>query len=387
MAHDQFIKRTLELARLGESYVHPNPAVGSVIVFDDEIIAEAFHQRCGEAHAERIAVKKAEEYFAEHDLNAEESFRKSSIYVSLEPCAHHGRTPPCSQLIIEKQFRELVFASYDPNPNVSGKGIEKIQLAGIKVIKPEELSKELQNEAIELNAAFFKNITEKKTWLTMKLAVTEDHQMISTEKWITNTEARKDVHRMRSCHQAIISGLNSVRKDDSELTVRHSAKDLGLADTKNPVRIVLCQNSEFTDAEKNKLKIFNSAAETRVYSIKAEGDFSSLSELINELYKERISKIMLETGAKLSAAFLNEGLVDEIVIYQRGEIDEDYPSILRTMQGSPLASRDDVKVDLKKKQSTESSTLLSLKKMSKLQIPASNESESKNTRSSWRVIY
>ncbi len=305
--HNKFLKRCFELAQLGETYAFPNPIVGCVIVPNGEIISEGFHRKCGEAHAEVNAVNSV--------LSNEPLFKESTIYVSLEPCAHHGRTAPCADLIIKHKFKRLVFSSYDPNPLVSGQGIQRIREAGIEVIEPKDLDIKLVEESNWLNRVFFKLIVTQSQWITLKIAATAEGSMISDEKWITNSESRKDVHRLRSTHQLLVTSIATVRADNPLYTVRHSPEELGLVDIHNPDIAILKSNSDFTDTERKSLNIFQDVSKN-VFEYKTNQDDSqALERFIEEMVSKGYQKIMIEAGPRLSQAFLESGLVDEIVHY------------------------------------------------------------------------
>jgi len=313
--HAKYLKRCFELAKQGETLACPNPIVGCVIVHQGKIISEGFHRACGEAHAEVEAITAC----SQSNL-----FKKSTIYVSLEPCAHHGKTPPCADLIIKHQFKELVFSSYDPNPEVSGKGIERIKTAGIKVIEPKDLDPKLKEESDYLNRMFFKWIAtspaaprnDSGTWISLKIALTSSGEMTSESKWITNSESRKDVHRMRSTHDLIITGAETIRQDDSSLDIRHEPTELGLQDIKNPDVVVLHKKNKISNEDKH--KVFNLDPERKVFQ----------SQEIPQGYK----RIMVETGPRLSNYFLESNLVDEVIIYQsmqETELDQSWQEKLK----------------------------------------------------------
>ncbi len=271
--------------------------VGAVIVnAAGEIIGEGFHQAYGEAHAEVNAVHDA--------LSRGHNLKGTTIYVSLEPCAHQGKTPPCVDLILKHEFTRLVFASRDPNPLVSGKGLGK--LARTEIITPELLDPSIVREAEYLNRAFFKTI-KRESWVTAKIAVTEDGRMITRAdepRWITNTSARKDVHLMRASHQAVITGTGTVKADNPQLNVRYAAEELGIARVVQPKKVILSRKTEIaaaTSSPRNDMRIM---------------DGSDLKSVISELRQEGLTKLMLEAGPTLTKAFLEQGLVDELIVYQ-----------------------------------------------------------------------
>ncbi len=318
--HSQYLKRCFQLARLGETYAFPNPIVGCVIVHNNEIIAEGFHKQYGEAHAEAHAIKSALEPYNLRAL--EPRLKESTIYVSLEPCSHTGKTPPCADLIIKHKFKRIVFSSSDPNPLVNSS--DKIRAAGIEVIEPAELEPELVKQSDYLNRIFFKNIKEPgSAWVVVKIATTTDGEMITEAnepRWITNSESRKDVHRMRSCHDLLITSIRTVEADDPEYNVRHSAEELGLAEIKDP-DIAILKSS--TNLKNRNYKIFQSS-KRKIIEAKVTDLKSTVKEFINLGYK----RIMIEAGPKLSEAFIESGLVDEIVHYQASAIETKYPGFL-----------------------------------------------------------
>lgn len=313
---NQYLKRCFELAKLGETLAFPNPIVGAVIIADDKIVAEGFHRRAGEAHAELNAVNQA--------LERGVDLSQASIYVSLEPCAHHGKTPPCSDLIIKHNFKQLIFSSYDPNPQVSMKGIERIRTAGIEVIEPKDLDSRLVKESDYLNRVFFKSIKEPDSiWVTVKIATTKDGRMITRPdepRWITSEESRKDVHRMRSCHDLLITSLPTIKADDPSYNIRHSAEDLGLADIKNPDIVVFSNHNDLTDQERSQLKLWQ-IAYRQIHELNG-----SIEEVLGEIKELGYRRVMVEAGPRLSQAFIDSGLTDELIHYKAtGEKLTSYP--------------------------------------------------------------
>lgn len=297
--HEIYLKRCFELAQKGETLAFPNPIVGCVIVHDGEIIAEGFHKKFGEAHAEVNAINHALERYSFTAL--EEIFKKSDIYISLEPCAHHGKTPPCADLIIKKGFKRLIFSSYDPNPEVSGLGIARIKEAGIELIEAKDLDSELKKESDYLNRKFFHKLKSYRPWLSLKIALTENGEMTSEGKWITNTKSRKDVHRLRSTSDLIVSGANSIQLDNSRLNVRFTAEELNLADIKNPDIAIFYREKKLDEAH----EIFKIDSNRNVFQT------DSLDKLLE------YNRILIESGPSLSDYFINSGELNEVIIYQR----------------------------------------------------------------------
>lgn len=289
MSNEAFIRRTFELARLGSGTTWPNPLVGAVIVKDGRVIAEGFHRKKGEAHAELDAIN-----------NAQESLEGSTIYVNLEPCCHTNKTtPPCAQRLIKEKFKKVVICNLDPHPEVNGKGVALLRENGIEV----EFGI-LEAEGEKLNEVFFTVQRKKRPFIHFKSAVTLDGKTAmrnGESQWITGEIARAEVHKMRSEHQAVLVGGETVRKDNPKLTVR-------LPDYKGdqPWRIVLTKsglipgNSHLlTDEWKHK---------TLVYS--------DLHEAMKDLYQRNIINIMLEAGPNLATLFLRHNLIDRVTLFQ-----------------------------------------------------------------------
>jgi diaminohydroxyphosphoribosylaminopyrimidine deaminase/5-amino-6-(5-phosphoribosylamino)uracil reductase len=305
-----YMFRCLELARLGAGNVAPNPMVGCVIVHQGKIIGEGFHQNYGEAHAEVNAIRSV----SDHNL-----LKESTLYVTLEPCAHHGKTPPCSDLIVEKQIQRVVIGTVDPFSEVAGKGIEKLKKAGIEV----EVGM-LENECRELNKRFFTFHEKQRPYIILKWAQTVDG-FIDVERsprdfgqptWITGDLALRLVHKIRSEESAILVGTHTAEKDNPTLTVRHWSG-------KNPVRLVTDNHLRLS---KN-LHLFDGAAQTLVFnSIKNEVDknmvyvridFSEniVPQILHELYMRKILSVIVEGGKQLLESFIGANLWDEAHIF------------------------------------------------------------------------
>ena len=308
--------RALELAQKGIGYVNPNPLVGAVIVKDGKIIGEGYHEAYGLNHAEINAFN-----------HANTALEGATMYVSLEPCAHFGKTPPCAQAIVDKKIKEVYIASVDPNPLVAGKGIEILKNAGIKVHVGL-----LDEENKRLNKVFFKYINEKMPYVLLKNAMSLDGKIATKtgdSKWISNEKSRAYVHGLRHRFQAIMVGANTVIKDNPLLTTR-----LNNYAGRNPIRIVidiegitpleshllLTANQIKTIVvttplcDDKKLKQMTSmGAETIVLS--NENQRINLKELMKILSNKGIDSILLEGGGMLSAAALEAGIVDEITTF------------------------------------------------------------------------
>lgn len=304
------MKRCLELARLGAGSVAPNPMVGSVIVFREKIIGEGFHQKYGEPHAEVNAV---------NSVLKPELLRESTLYVTLEPCAHQGLTPPCSNLIIEKQIPRVVIGTVDPFSEVAGKGIEKLRKAGVNV----ELGI-LEKECRELNKRFFTFHEKKRPFVILKWAQTLDgfididrgQENFGEPTWITGNLALRMVHKIRSEESAILVGTHTAEKDNPSLTVRHWSGN-------NPVRAVVDRNLRLSQ----ELNLFDGKAKTLVFNaLKSEEDFpverikinfenNIPGQILEELYNRKIISIIVEGGRQLLESFIHQNLWDEAHVF------------------------------------------------------------------------
>lgn len=272
-----YIKKCIELARKGEGCTAPNPMVGAVLVnnFGEEI-SSGYHQKYGEGHAEVNCLK---------GVCAEDA----TLYVNLEPCSHHGKTPPCVDLIIQKRVKRVVIGILDPNPKVSGKGVKKLQEAGIDVTVGV-----LESECRDLNKVFIKNITTEKPFVAIKTATTLDGKIATftgSSKWITSNAARKEVHRLRAKYDAIFTGSETVLADNPSLTARVESSQ-----GKNPVRIIMDTKNK---TPKN-AKVYDNNG-TKVIKIT---EFEGFDKLFKEFYKEGIYSILVEAGPGLNSAII-----------------------------------------------------------------------------------
>ena len=307
----QFMARALQLAKKPLQAPHPNPRVGSVIVQDQQIVGEGFHPKAGLPHAEVFAL-----------LQAGDRAKGSTVYVTLEPCSHTGRTPPCANALIEANVQRVVIAAQDPNPKVAGSGIALLQQAGIQV--EEGL---LETQARELNKGFIKRMQSGLPWLRCKLAMSVDGRtaMANGEsQWITGPHARRDVQHWRANVDAILSSRGTVAADNPKLTVR----DLEVEELRQPLRVIV--DSQLRTAEDAQLfsqpgkvllaciddtcaAVYGGKAE--VVKLPASHDRVDLSALLHLLGSREINEVHTEAGAQLNGALLEAGLVDEMVIY------------------------------------------------------------------------
>jgi diaminohydroxyphosphoribosylaminopyrimidine deaminase/5-amino-6-(5-phosphoribosylamino)uracil reductase len=281
--HEIYMQRCFQLAQNGLGYVAPNPLVGCVIVLDGKIISEGFHQKYGENHAERNAISNVG---AQHVV----PLKNSTLYVNLEPCSHFGKTPPCADLIIEKQIPRVVISNLDSNPEVAGKGIERLQNAGIEVI-----SGVLENEGRILNRRFFTYIEKKRPYLILKWAESLDGFLYrENERQITNEAMRNLVHKWRSEESAIMVGTNTVLIDNPQLNVRAYFG-------KNPLRITMDKNHKLPE----NLSFFDNSQPTKIYQT------TNISEILSDLHSQKIQSLIVEGGAKLLQSFIEKNLWDE----------------------------------------------------------------------------
>jgi diaminohydroxyphosphoribosylaminopyrimidine deaminase/5-amino-6-(5-phosphoribosylamino)uracil reductase len=306
------MSRCLELAALGMANVSPNPMVGCVIVVDDTIIGEGFHEKFGQAHAEVNAVA---DVFRNYGDLATELLPKATVYVSLEPCAHFGKTPPCVDLLIKHAVKKVIIGSKDPFPDVDGKGIAKLQNAGIEVLQGV-----LEKECFELNRRFFTRIQLQRPYIILKWAQTANGffaPLNGIQQWITSPLARKLVHKWRSEEDAILVGKKTVLVDDPKLTTREW---IG----KNPIRLVIDQHLE-TGADR---RVHNSDAKTIIFNeVKTEVQdnlhfiqmedmqFYLPQKVAYQLYLMDIQSVIIEGGAGILKEFISGNLWDEARVF------------------------------------------------------------------------
>lgn len=301
------MKHALELAFKGLGHVAPNPMVGCVIVHNNQIIAEGYHEQYGSAHAEPNAIKQV----------SDELLKESTLYVTLEPCSHYGKTPPCADLIISKGIKKVVVGNLDTNPLVSGKGIQKLKDDGIEV----EYGV-LDNECRALNKRFFTFHEKKRPYVILKWAQTQDgfisHWPLPQDKednWITGKESKDLVHQWRSQEQAILIGYNTLMNDNPLLTTR-------LASGKNPIRLVLSRTIDLPED----LHIFNQDAKTIIFNpvkdeIKNNVEFVKIDwnkkaqEVLDYCFKYNISSIIVEGGTNTIYNFMNINAWDEAQVF------------------------------------------------------------------------
>lgn len=300
-----FMRRCLRLAQHGCGYVAPNPMVGSILVYNDKIIGEGYHHRFGEAHAEPNAI---------NSVKKTEWLKKSTMYVNLEPCSFYGKTPPCADLIVKSGISRVVIGTLDPNPKVSGLGVEILKKAGIEVIVGV-----LENECRELNKRFFIFQEQKRPYVILKWAQTQDGFIDRIRKdvkesplQISNNITKQLTHKMRSENQSILVSTNTILLDNPSLTVRNWSG-------KNPIRVAIdrqglipedyhildgsVQTIVFTDNKKpNK---------THVEFVSIPFNTNTLQTILQKIFERNIHSVLVEGGAKLLNSFIDSGLWDE----------------------------------------------------------------------------
>ena len=312
----EYMRRAIELAERGVGFTNPNPMVGAVIVKGGKVIGEGWHERCGEWHAERNAFK-----------NCTVPAEGATMYVTLEPCCHYGKTPPCTEAIIEHGIARVVVGMEDPNPLVAGKGIALLREAGIEVVCG------VEEEALrEQNRVFLKYISTKLPWVAMKTAMTLDGKIATRtgdSKWITGAEARAYVHELRHRFMAIVVGIGTAVADDPLLNCRIEGRGV-----RQPIRVVVDSNARLSlDSQLVKtageyrtiVAHTRFAPEERVKALRETGvemllckekeglvDVRNLLELLGQ---SGIDSILLEGGGSLNYTFLSEGLADELYAF------------------------------------------------------------------------
>lgn len=303
-----YMDRALELAMLGSGHVSPNPMVGCVIVCDGQIIGEGWHQKYGDWHAEVNAINN----IAKEDLSKLED---STVYVTLEPCSHFGKTPPCADLLVAKKVKRVVICNDDPNPLVAGKGIQKLRAAGIEVtigVLPEK--------GRQLNMRFFAFFEKKRPYIILKWAETADGFVADENKHplsISGKQSRMLGHQWRAQEDAILVGTNTALNDNPQLNTRLWAGP-------NPTRVVLDRTLRLPTT----LNLFDNSQKTLCYNafkneesqetsfVQIDFDENFLEHFLQDLYQRKIQSLLVEGGTVLLQTFLNEGKFDEVRIFK-----------------------------------------------------------------------
>lgn len=304
ISNERYMQRALELAEFGRGKVSPNPMVGCVIVHEDRVIGEGYHQEYGKAHAEVNAI---------NSVKTPELLADSTVYVTLEPCAHYGKTPPCANLLVENKVKKVIIAAFDSNPLVGGKGIQILRDAGIEVE-----TGVLEKEARIQNKRFFTQIEKKRPYVILKWAQTQDGFVAREDyssKWITNASSRRIVHKWRAEEDAIMVGKNTAKYDDPALNVRDWVG-------KNPLRLVIDSRLELP----NTLKLFDEAVPTICYNTQKSEVIGTLEfvrlnsgfqvqDILEDLHKRNIQSVIIEGGSYLLNKFLDSELWDEARVF------------------------------------------------------------------------
>ncbi|MGZ5035651.1 MAG: bifunctional diaminohydroxyphosphoribosylaminopyrimidine deaminase/5-amino-6-(5-phosphoribosylamino)uracil reductase RibD [Usitatibacter sp.] len=306
-----FMVRALELTKRGRDTCTPNPNVGCVIVKDGRVIGEGWHERAGEGHAETRALAAATE-----------SVEGATVYVSLEPCSHHGRTPPCADALVAAKVARVVAAMEDPNPRVQGRGSQILRDAGIRV----DVGL-LEDEALEAHRGFVWRMTRGRPWMRVKAAASLDGRIAlanGQSQWITSEEARRDVHELRARSCAMLTGAGTVIADDPRLTVRHVPCE------RQPRRVVIDNRLDIPASAKILqgdpaivLTVSGDAAKraaleargAEVVRVPEDGGKSDLGAVARLLGERGFNEVTVETGGKLAGSLIRAGVVDELVIY------------------------------------------------------------------------
>lgn len=309
----KYMKMALKLAKKGRGYVKTNPLVGSVIVKNGLVLSTGYHRAYGEYHAERNAI-----------LNLKTSAHGATLYVNLEPCVHYGKTPPCTDIIIDSGIKRVVVGTLDPNPLVAGKGIDKLRKNGITV----DIGV-MERQCSKLNEIFFHNIKTKMPFIALKFGMTLDGKISTSSgmsKWITNVEARKHAHFLRSIYSGILVGINTVIEDDPQLNCRLIGK-------RNPVRIICDTNLRIPlncnivktakkqktyvacsikdDSKINKLK----EAGVQIINVEKLNGHINLKQLLIKLYDMGIDSVLVEGGSEMNYSFVESRLINAVYSY------------------------------------------------------------------------
>jgi len=311
-----YMKRALELSLKGIGKANPNPLVGAVIVKNGKIIGEGYHEYCGGPHAEVNAIE-----------NATEDVVGATIYVTLEPCSHYGKTPPCADLLVEKKLSKVVISMIDPNPKVAGRGVEILRQNGIEVVVGM-----LEEEARETNEIFLKYILEQKPFCILKTAMTMDGKIATRtgeSMWITNEKSRYYVHELRNKVSGILVGVNTIISDNPSLTTRLNCEgndsvriivdsflriplDAKILNLKSPKKTIIATTEK---ADKKKMRKFLCYDNVQIVVTPVKDSRVDLNYLFDWLGSEGIDSILVEGGSTLNFSILKEGLVDKIVTF------------------------------------------------------------------------
>lgn len=324
MTKENYMRRAIALAKRGIGYTNPNPIVGCVVVKDGRIISEGYHERYGQFHAERNAL-----------LNCQEDPAGAELYVTLEPCCHYGKTPPCTEIILEKKIRKVYVGSMDTNPKVGGKGVQILREAGVEVE-----TGILEEECCRMNEVFFHFIETGKPFVVMKYAMTMDGKIACVSgdsKWVTGEAARTHVHELRRAYRGIMVGIGTVLADDPMLNCRivqgadpirivcdsrlRIPLDCKLVQTAREIPTIVACTKAALEAEEYQEKI--AALRQAGVEFAATGKSETqvdLAELMGLLAEKKIDSILLEGGSTLNASALQAGIVNKVYAYVAGKL-------------------------------------------------------------------
>lgn len=319
MAEEQFMKRAIELAKQGVGWTAPNPLVGAVVVKNGRVIGEGYHRKYGELHAERNALAACTEDPA-----------GATLYVTLEPCCHYGKTPPCTEIIIEKKIAKVVIGSRDPNPKVAGKGARILREHGINVVE------DYMREACDaLNPVFFHYITTKTPYVVLKFAMTLDGKIATrtgASKWITGEAARNHVHQLRGRYAGILAGIGTVLADDPMLNCRidgahqplriildsHLRIPMGSRLVRSakeyPLLIVCNESTRDREEGTNRIQKLEEAG-VKVWTLPEKNGHPDLNVLMQRLGEEKIDSVLIEGGGTVNEAVLKAHIVHHVYAY------------------------------------------------------------------------
>jgi len=319
MAEEQFMKRAIELAKQGAGWTAPNPLVGAVVVKNGRVIGEGYHRKYGELHAERNALAACTEDPA-----------GATLYVTLEPCCHYGKTPPCTEIIIEKKIAKVVIGSRDPNPKVAGKGARILREHGIEVVE------DYMREACDaLNPVFFHYITTKTPYVVLKFAMTLDGKIATrtgASKWITGEAARNHVHQLRGRYAGILAGIGTVLADDPMLNCRidgahqplriildsHLRIPMGSRLVRSakeyPLLIVCNESTRDREEGTNRIQKLEEAG-AKVWTLPEKNGHPDLNVLMQRLGEEKIDSVLIEGGGTVNEAALKAHIVHRVYAY------------------------------------------------------------------------
>lgn len=319
MAEEQFMKRAIELAKQGSGWTAPNPLVGAVVVKNGRVIGEGYHRKYGELHAERNALAACSEDPA-----------GATLYVTLEPCCHYGKTPPCTEIIIEKKIAKVVIGSRDPNPKVAGKGARILREHGIEVVE------DYMREACDaLNPVFFHYITTKTPYVVLKFAMTLDGKIATrtgASKWITGEAARNHVHQLRGRYAGILAGIGTVLADDPMLNCRIDGAHQPLriildsqlripmgsrlvrSAKEYPLLIVCNESTRDREEGANRIQKLEEAG-AKVWTLPEKNGHPDLNVLMQRLGEEKIDSVLIEGGGTVNEAALKAHIVHHVYAY------------------------------------------------------------------------